>query len=703
MTEPRTVPKQSLARLFPNGFPEFWAKTEMKPRLESVVYDLVPATLTAEETRKTLMSGYGMNAVFIAKHYFLKYQYRTFEPYEDDFMAQFTAELTFVIAEIRRTEWLWQDVFRNIKQWLKPLKLTTDTRTSQNYDKTQTQGGRTTTQGNENQNWSDQKQSNQKNTPTFSNVDLSSGTYGGFSRQQQLSTQTQEQGQGNRNSNRKNTTDKINHVNKEHHRSKKDENVSTVKQDVYELNSLSRLLNNFALTILDFSKYYPRFNRLFIKMFGVSVVPVIDPVTGRRKYITEAQYEEEMTEETGTTKPPEGNEWDETIPYLERLKIYHGKIEKELKKLPDTSNRKPRISKRLEVATGAVKAYEKLQEGLEFPTVAEFLARCRGEREGYTRIIGYENIIDMICDYLESWEFYKEYGGDEPDNLMLFLLGEPGLGKSYISQALAKALGRQFHVALMNGKQQASIIHGTGIDNPGAEPGEIVKAISRREDVACVILFDELEKAGKDAKRALGNPTDRTLAKVFKDDFFDFPTPCDNIIFIGTGNYPEDLPDFAEDRFRVIFVEPLNYQQRIEVLKNILAYKLKSYEGAFQKIYGKGWEEIYQKFDHEELYKKALTWTMSIRGAKDNILMSLIPTLKAKFLVPKKELPEDIVNYDWKFVRKEQIDKGDADRGRRACPYSVNRNNEHREGCVCFVANMGKVEGWRENMEEYHG
>jgi hypothetical protein len=76
----------------------------MKSRLEAVVYDYVPATLTVPESKKTLLSGYGMNAVFIAKHYFLKYQYRTFEPYEDDFIAQFTAELTFVIAEIRRTE-----------------------------------------------------------------------------------------------------------------------------------------------------------------------------------------------------------------------------------------------------------------------------------------------------------------------------------------------------------------------------------------------------------------------------------------------------------------------------------------------------------------------------------------------------------------------------------------------------------------------
>ena len=72
---PRVVPQQSLAYLFPQGFPEFWTKTERKARLEGVIYDLIPATLTTEEVRKTLMSGYGMNAVFIAKHYCLKYQY----------------------------------------------------------------------------------------------------------------------------------------------------------------------------------------------------------------------------------------------------------------------------------------------------------------------------------------------------------------------------------------------------------------------------------------------------------------------------------------------------------------------------------------------------------------------------------------------------------------------------------------------------
>src|SRR5947207_363454 len=163
------------------------------------------------------------------------------------------------------------------------VKLKTDTRTSQNYDKTQQQGGKTITSGNESSNWQDQKSGNVKNIPAFSNVDLTSGLFGGFSRQQQLSTQTQEQGQGSRSANRQNSTTKQNHSNKEFMRAAKDSNVSITKQEVYELNSISRLLNNFHLAVVDFSKYYARFDRLFLKMFGASVVPIFDPETGRRR------------------------------------------------------------------------------------------------------------------------------------------------------------------------------------------------------------------------------------------------------------------------------------------------------------------------------------------------------------------------------------------------------------------------------------
>jgi len=52
------------------------------------------------------MSGYGLNAVFIAKHFFIKYQYRTFEPYEDDFIAQFKSLCILAISDIRKKEHL---------------------------------------------------------------------------------------------------------------------------------------------------------------------------------------------------------------------------------------------------------------------------------------------------------------------------------------------------------------------------------------------------------------------------------------------------------------------------------------------------------------------------------------------------------------------------------------------------------------------
>ncbi|CAG8757613.1 17191_t:CDS:2, partial [Racocetra persica] len=301
---------------------------------------------------------------------------------------------------------------------------------------------------------------------------------------------------------------------------------------------------------------------------------------------------------------------------------------------------KPRIALRLKNLEGCIKAYE--PEYIALPTPEEFLARIRGEVEGYTRVIGYENIIEIVAKYLKSYHFAKKYGTPPPAQLMIMLLGEPGLGKTYISQALAKALGRGFHMIGMNGKLNASLITGTNIENPGAEPGEILKAISRREDRGCVIVFDEIEKAARECKEAAGIPTDITTNKNYQDTFLDFPTPTNECIFIATVNRPQDVPGFVADRFAIrVEVLPLSYEQRLEVVRVVLQSELKKLEPAFEKIYQKKWEEIYSLFDQEELLKKTLTWTFSIRGAKNNVLLKLIPTLTSDFLEPEWELPNE--------------------------------------------------------------
>jgi hypothetical protein len=104
------------------------------------------------------------------------------------------------------------------------------------------------------------------------------------------------------------TTSKQNLTQKEFYRQNKDANVSITKQDAYELNSVSRLLNSFQITVINLSEYHKLFDRLFIKFFGATVVPIICEKTGRRKWVSEAEYEEITTEETPKPKTLEGNE-----------------------------------------------------------------------------------------------------------------------------------------------------------------------------------------------------------------------------------------------------------------------------------------------------------------------------------------------------------------------------------------------------------
>jgi len=91
--------------------------------------------------------------------------------------------------------------------------------------------------------------------------------------------------------------------------------------------------------------------------------------------------------------------------YLEALKMYHEQNEEEYDKLPPTSNRKPRVAIRTKNGENLLKAYQKeIKRKGEFKLITkeEFLARIRGEREGFSKVVGYEEIINSVADYLAS-------------------------------------------------------------------------------------------------------------------------------------------------------------------------------------------------------------------------------------------------------------------------------------------------------------
>jgi len=118
----------------------------------------------------------------------------------------------------------------------------------------------------------------------------------------------------------------------------------------------------------------------------------------------------------------------------------------------------------------------------------------------------------------------------------------------------------------------------------------------KHKDRAPIILLDEFEKSDKQVQQVLGNLTDKTLNKKFKDVFFDFPVPINEVIFFCTANYPEQIEPFIMSRLSPVNIQPLSYQERIQIAQGLIDYNFSSYRIG----------DLKEKFS-ERLIKRCLT------------------------------------------------------------------------------------------------
>ena len=120
--------------------------------------------------------------------------------------------------------------------------------------------------------------------------------------------------------------------------------------------------------------------------------------------------------------------------------------------------------------------------------------------------------------------------------------------------------------------------------------------------------MDKFEKCDKQVQRVLGNITDKTMNKKFKDVFYDFSIPINEIIFFCTANYAQQIEPFIFSRLTPINIVPPTYHERIETAQDLITFNFKRYRIS----------DLVGKFNIK-LIKKCLTREWGVHRLKDNI------------------------------------------------------------------------------------
>lgn len=185
------------------------------------------------------------------------------------------------------------------------------------------------------------------------------------------------------------------------------------------------------------------------------------------------------------------------------------------------------------------------------PTTRDRLALLREECPGFVEVIA----------LVERAVALSAVAGTAIAFPPLLLVGPPGLGKTHFSRRLGKALGAEQHAfSCSNNSDAQALLVGHPPTWRGARMGVLTEALLGGETGNPLVVLDEIDKfvthSSEKPYNALLGLLEPENASALVDEFLRIPFDLSRCLVIATANELDILPDFIQDRFLVVKVEP---------------------------------------------------------------------------------------------------------------------------------------------------